>query len=858
MTVRHSLLGLLIVFFILPIAVLALFAATFDPNRYAPVLVAAVDKATGRQLTLGGPIKMSLSLTAKISVDDVSLRNSHGFGDGSLLTIGRVEARISLLPLVFHQVDIVRLVLVQPAITLETDNAGRADWDFTPAASSGTPSAAGTESPANKYRVALESVEIQNGSIIIKHGKPLVPAIISVSSLTGTAASISSPLEVTADVAFNGVPMTVNGVVGPVERFSGVGAGPWPVNLVLTTNGAMAAIQGGILEPRTFRGYDLSVKLTVPALEDVSDLLPAWIVSQAKLPPIHGITAAAEVRDQDAAMPAINDLVIKAARSDLSSWRAGLVLNGLDIEMASLDSPVQAELSGAIGSLPLSAAGKFGSVSQVINPGWLPPGGPTTQPNFPVSVHILAGADNLGIDGGIAMPASLTGAALNVSLSIADLSALGGLAGTALPDWRNIVAQGTIIDPGGLGLGRAVGIDSLVLNMENAALGGDASWYFGAKPRLQMALQIQQIDLDALLAAMPAAQSPTASPPPSSTSARPVYVIPAGKLPLGLLRSSSADVQIASDALILNHASYKALQGLAVIANGVLTVNPLTALLPGGSVSATAVLDATNDPAKATVTINAPALALSPFLKALNLPDAAEGTMQAGLAASGTGDSLHDLLGSVNGQLGLAMVNGTVDGQVLSQLFGAILAAVDLPVSIVGAQGPVAVRCFGLRMDANDGIGQISALTLDSSRLLIQGGGSVNFGNETLGVIIRPQVRVAGDTIGVPVQIGGTFADPTTSVAPLAAVGAAAKSAAGLTFSLAEAVPGGSSLVNGIANRLGFGANPPDVCPAALALGRLGNPGPAAAPVAAANSAGGNAHVPSGGPRNLLNALFGK
>jgi hypothetical protein len=65
-------------------------------------------------------------------------------------------------------------------------------------------------------------------------------------------------------------------------------------------------------------------------------------------------------------------------------------------------------------------------------------------------------------------------------------------------------------------------------------------------------------------------------------------------------------------------------------------------------------------------------------------------------------------------------------------------------------------------------------------------------------------------------------------------------------------------LVNGIANRLGFGANPPDVCPAALALGRLGNPGPAAAPVAAANSAGGNAHVPSGGPRNLLNALFGK
>jgi len=849
---------LLIIVIILPMAVLAVFAATFDPNRYAPALAAAVEKATSRQLTLGGPIKMSLSLTPKISVDDVSLDNPPEFGDGNLLTIRRVEARIALMPLVFHQVDIVKLVLIQPAITLESSDTGRADWDFTPGANSAEPGAAMAGSPAKKYRVALESVEVQNGSIIIRRAKPMQSATITLTSLTGAAASVSSPLQLTAEAAFNGMPMTVNGVVGPIERFSGVGAGPWPVNLVLTTNGAVAAIQGSLLEPRTFGGYDLSVKLTVPALEDVSNLLPAWFGSQAKLPPIHGITASAEVRDQNAVVPSIDNLVIKAAQSDLSSWRPGLVLTGMDVEMASLDSPVVENATGAIDGMPLSIAGKFGSVSQVINPALLPAGGPTAAQNFPVSVEAQAGADKLEIDGGIAMPASLSGAALNVSLSIADLSLLGGLAGTALPDWKSIAARGTLIDPGGLGLNKAVGIDSLVLTMDNAAFGGDASWYFGAKPRLQLALQIQQVDLDALLAAMPAATSRPAAPAPSAASPQPVYVIPTGKLPLDLLKSSSADVQIAADTLVLNHVSYKALQGHAVVANGILTINPLSALLPGGGVSANAVLDATNDPGKATVTINAPALALSPFLKALNLPDTAEGTMQAELSASGAGDSLHDLLGSVNGQLGMAMVNGTIDGQVLSRLFGAILAAVDLPAGLVGAQGPVPVRCFGLRMDANNGVGQISALTLDSSRLLIQGGGSVNFGDETLGVIIRPQMRIAGDEIGVPVEIGGTFADPTTSVAPLAAVAGAAKTAVGLTVSLAEAVPVGGSLLSGIANRLGIGPNSPDVCPAALALGRLGTPGPAAAPETAANSSGANAPALSGGPKNLLNALFGK
>jgi AsmA protein len=855
MILRRILLGLLVAAIIL-MAVLALFAETFDPNRYAPALAAAVEKATGRQLTLGGPIKMSLSLTAKISVDDVSLGNPPGFSDGSLLTIGRVEARIALLPLVFHRLDIVKLVLIHPAITLTSDS-GRADWDFTPPA--GT-AGARAGSPEKKYRVALEAVEVQNGSLIIRRAKAMESATITLTSLTGTAPSVASPLQLAADAAFNGVPITVKGVVGPVERFSGVGAGPWPVNLVLTTNGAMAAIQGSVLEPRTFGGYDLSVKLDVPVLEDVSNLLPAWFGSAPKLPPINGITASAEVRDQNAVIPAIDNVVIKAAQSDLSGWRPGLVLSGMDVEMASLDSPVVVNATGAIGVVPLSVGGKFGSASQVINPAWLPAGVAAAPSSFPVSLQAAAGTDKFSLDGDLAMPVSLSGAALNFSMSIADLSALTGLAGTALPAWKTIAAQGTLIDPGGLGLARAVGVDGLVLNMDNAALGGDARWYFGAQPRLQLALQIQRINLDALMTAMPVSKSPAAAPVPASPppSGQPIYVVPDRKLPLGLLKSSSADVQIAADTLILNHASYRALQGHAVLANGVLTVNPLTALLPGGNVSATAVLDATNNPAKASVTINAPALALSPFLRALNLPDAAEGTLQAGLNASGTGDSPHDLLGSVNGQLGLAMVNGTVDGEVLSRLFGAVLEAVDLPTNLVGAQGPVAVRCFGLRLDANEGIGQISALTLDSSRLLIQGGGSVNFGSETLGVIIRPQVRVAGGEIGVPVQIGGTFADPKTSVAPLAAVAGAAKTAVGLTVSLAEAVPGGGSLVNGIANRLGFGANPPDVCPAALALGRLGNPGPAAAPEAAANSPGANEPAASGGPKDLLNALFGK
>jgi len=858
MKIRRLLIAVVIAVIILPAAVLAFFISEFDPNRYGPNLTAAVEKATGRQLLIGGQIKISLSLNPEISVDNVSLANPPGFADPDLLTIQRLQARIALLPLLFHQLNIVKLIVLGPAVILETTNTGAADWDLTP------PSAAAmqaTEASGNApgkhlsdYKIALEAVEIRDGSIIIRPAHSSNPVAIALASVTGTATSTSSPLNLHARASFNGVPIDLHGVVGPVARFSGAGSGPWPVDLTLSSSGATATVDGSLSDPRKFSGYDLFVKFAIPALETIADAMLGGLIPKAELPPIHGILGTAELVDQNAVMPAINHLTIKAAASDLSSFRPGLTLTALDIEAPSLTRPISVNATGAIGTAPLSLAARFGPASVFINPGWLPPVSYASPPNFPVSIKVRAGNDNLDIDGGIATPMALSGAALTVNLSIPDLSSLSPLAGTALPGWKNIAAQGSLTDPDGLGLMNAIGVDSLVVTMDNSALGGDLSWYFGNQPRMQAALRAQQINLDSVFAQLPNTHaSPAVAPaPPQSDS-----LVPQFKLPVTLLKNASADIQVAADRLVYNQAIYTAIQGHAVLAHGVLTINPVTAVLPGGGVTANATVDATKDPASVTLAIDAPALALSPFLKALRLPSAAEGTVQARLSVAGTGNSSRDLSSSMNGQLGMAMVQGTVDGAVLSRLFGIALSAVDLPASLVGAQGPVAVRCFGLRVDAQNGIGQISALTLDSNRLLVQGGGSLDFGNETLGIILRPQIRLAGNAIGVPVKIGGTFANPTASVAPLAAVQEAAKTAAGLTMSLAEDIPGGSSLLGKIETTLGTGSTG-DVCPAALSLARLGKPGPAAPPQTSPTSAGGDGGTPSGGPKNLLDLLFNK
>lgn len=862
MSLKRAVIIVVLIVLLLPAIGLSVFILSFNPNRYAPQLIAAVEKATGRQLTIAGQIQLGLSLTPTIEVSDLSLANPPGFADPNGLTLGRLEAQVALLPLLSHKVDILKLVLVSPNIVLEQDASGHGNWDLTPSTADATQPvvpAVPTSASRGGYKLAIESVEIQNGLVTYKTAQPGKTAkagmavTLALTDLTGTADSLSSPLNLNASASYNGTPFTLTGAVGPVERFSGVGSGPWPVNLTLSINGASASVQGSLTDPKDAKGYDLTLSANIPALETLTSELPTGFMDGAQLPPIHGITTAARIIDQNSILPAIENFSLKAGDSDLSTLRAGLTLSALDVEMPSLTSPATIHATGSINGAALSLDGNFGPLQPLINPAWLPPSTGATQGSWPVSVQVQAGDAKLSVTGGIATPAKLSGVALAINATVPDLSKLSDLSGTPLPAWKNIALQTTLIDPGGLGLATAAGLDSLVLTMDNASLGGDASFYAGAHPRLQAAITAQQINLDALLAAIPAASAP-GQPAAPNAAVPSAYIIPDTQLPLKYMAKASADVQISADSLIYNHATYTAIQGHAVLANGVLTINPLTAQLPGGSVSANATLDATQEPAAASASFNAPALALGPFLKALNLPDTAQGTVQAAMTMSGTGDTLHDIASTANGQLGLASINGMVDGTVLDGIFGAALRAVALPESLVGAQGPVAVRCFGLRVDANNGIGSVRTLTLDSSRLLVQGGGTMNFGAETLNVVIRPQLRVAGNQLGVPVKIGGTFAHPKTSVAPFGALQEAAKTAVGLPVSVVQEVAGSNSFLGNALNSLGI-IPAGDVCPAALSLARLGKPGPA--PMAPAASTGPVQELLSV-PKSLLSPLFGK
>src|SRR5271170_4826584 len=124
---------------VLAAAAVIVVVATFDPNSYKPQIIAAVQSATGRALTIGGRIGLSISLQPTLEVSDVSFANPPGFSRPQMVTLKKLELQLALIPLLSKHVQIEKLVLDQPDILVETNAQGQSNLQFGATGTAGAP-----------------------------------------------------------------------------------------------------------------------------------------------------------------------------------------------------------------------------------------------------------------------------------------------------------------------------------------------------------------------------------------------------------------------------------------------------------------------------------------------------------------------------------------------------------------------------------------------------------------------------------------------------------------------------------------------------------------------------------------------
>lgn len=161
------LLGLVGALVLLVVAAVIILPMVIDPNDYKAEIVEAVKEQTGRELVIAEPLELSVFPWLGINAGGVSLSNAPGFGEQPFASLGELNLKVKLLPLLTGTVKVDTVVLRDLSLNLARNAQGVSNWDdlagAAPAEEKEKPEA---EAGGGKVAVDIEGIELRNARLV--------------------------------------------------------------------------------------------------------------------------------------------------------------------------------------------------------------------------------------------------------------------------------------------------------------------------------------------------------------------------------------------------------------------------------------------------------------------------------------------------------------------------------------------------------------------------------------------------------------------------------------------------------------------------------------------------------------------
>jgi hypothetical protein len=275
--------GLIVVLVVATVVVVK----SIDVNKYKPLIAERVKAATGRELAIRGNLDLRIGFSPAVVVKDVSFANAPWGSRPEMVKLGQFEVEVALLPLIFRQIQVKRLILVQPDILLETDAKGTGNWAF------GAPPVASTPKPPTGEKgslpsVAVQKVRIEKGTLVYRDGKTKQTTTLALDRLDIEAKEITSPLTFDLAATYNGKAFTIGGTLGALAELPAPSS-PYPLKFTLKAGGAIVEVDGSVTKPMEAEGVNLKVSAKGDELAEVAKF------AGRQVPPIGPFALAAQV-----------------------------------------------------------------------------------------------------------------------------------------------------------------------------------------------------------------------------------------------------------------------------------------------------------------------------------------------------------------------------------------------------------------------------------------------------------------------------------------------------------------------------------------------------------------------------------
>ena len=191
--------------------------ALLNIDQYKPAMIAAVKEATGRELVIEGPLKLTVFPTLRISARQVHFANAVGGKGAQMVDVRWVGITPSFWALLQGRIEVGRLTLFRPTLVLETDAEGRPNWEFHPGAGAAQPAGA----PSSGLHLAIGTLKIREGTL--SYTNPKTGQTLKAENLEALASvgSFQGPFDFDATATVNGVPLSLMAKVGaPTDKGS--------------------------------------------------------------------------------------------------------------------------------------------------------------------------------------------------------------------------------------------------------------------------------------------------------------------------------------------------------------------------------------------------------------------------------------------------------------------------------------------------------------------------------------------------------------------------------------------------------------------------------------------------------------
>lgn len=178
-----------------------------------------VKLATGRELTVAGPVDLEISLSPSIDLQDVRFANAPWGSRPDMVTIRRLEVEVDLLPLLVGDIIVNRLILESPDILLETDEAGTGNWEVEAVDADSGEGSAGAEDEGSEDIVLpdVQAFSVQGGLLTIKGADPEQVLRVDLTEASGLVPEGDGRRSLTLRGRYNDSPFDIAGTFGSLR-----------------------------------------------------------------------------------------------------------------------------------------------------------------------------------------------------------------------------------------------------------------------------------------------------------------------------------------------------------------------------------------------------------------------------------------------------------------------------------------------------------------------------------------------------------------------------------------------------------------------------------------------------------------